>query len=145
MSDQPNRIALPTADSQPEPAAQVSTDSVINETTDTGINLSDAERAEVMESAVAALKTCYDPELPVNIYELGLIYSLEVFPNGLIKVDMTLTSPACPVAGSLPGEVRSKLTTLPRVADVQVNLVWSPPWTQDRMSEAARLELGLFG
>jgi FeS assembly SUF system protein len=145
MSDKPNRISLPTADSTPEVPPQGPAAPTIDESTDTGINLNEAEREEVKDSALAAMKTCYDPELPVNIYELGLIYSIEVFPNGLIHVDMTLTSPACPVAGSLPGEVRSKLKNLPRVAEARVNLVWNPPWTQERMSEAARLELGLFG
>lgn len=93
---------------------------------------------------VAALRSCYDPEIPVNIHELGLIYQLDVKPSGSVRVQMTLTSPACPVAGSLPGEVEAKIKAVPGVKDVKVELVWEPPWDQERMSEAAKLQLGLF-
>jgi FeS assembly SUF system protein len=92
---------------------------------------------------VAVLHTCFDPEVPVNIYELGLIYGIDVQPTGAVTVRMTLTSPACPVAGSLPGEVESKVRRLPNVTAVQVELVWDPPWHMSRMSEAAKLQLGL--
>jgi FeS assembly SUF system protein len=113
--------------------------------TDTGVTLTDGQREQIQERALAALRTCYDPELPVNIVELGLIYGLEVTADGVVKVDMTLTAPNCPAAGSLPAEVRSKIKAIPDVVDARVRLVWDPPWTQDRLSEAARLELGLFG
>src|SRR5262249_53653475 len=96
------------------------------------------------ESIVSALKTCFDPEIPVNIYELGLIYSIDVDPEGQVGIKMTLTSPACPAAGSLPPEVQMKASSIPGVKGVQVEVVWDPPWTQDRMSDAAKIQLGLF-
>ena len=96
--------------------------------------------AEVME----ALREVYDPEIPVNIYDLGLIYDVEVDEFGFVEIDMTLTSPACPVAGSLPGEVENKVRNVPGVTDVHVELVWEPAWSMDRMSEDAKLELGFF-
>jgi FeS assembly SUF system protein len=94
-------------------------------------------------TVIETLRTCYDPEIPVDIYELGLVYDIKVDPNGAVTVNMTLTSPACPVAGSLPGEVESKIRAIPGVAEVKVELVWEPPWTPDRMSEAAKLQLGM--
>jgi FeS assembly SUF system protein len=96
------------------------------------------------DRVVAALRTCYDPEVPVNIYELGLIYKLDIDPSGDVHIKMTLTSPACPVAGTLPGEVQSKVRAVPGVNTVNVELVWDPPWDKNMMSEAAMLELGLF-
>ncbi len=100
---------------------------------------------EALEAQVlAALKTVRDPELPVNLVDLGLIYELIVKRDGTVYVEMTLTAPSCPVAGSLPGEVEKAIRTVPGVGDVRVKLVWTPPWTQDRMSEEARLELGLL-
>jgi FeS assembly SUF system protein len=96
------------------------------------------------ERIVAALKTCYDPELPVNIYELGLIYELKIDPAGEVSIRMTLTSPGCPVAGSLVREVQSKVEAVSGVTAVKVDLVWDPPWDKSRMSEAALLTLGLF-
>lgn len=99
-----------------------------------------ALEAEVIE----ALRLVYDPEIPVNIYELGLIYDIDVDEYGAVDVEMTLTSPACPVAGSLPGEVENKIRQVEGVTDVHVELVWEPPWSFDRMSEEAKLELGFF-
>ena len=100
---------------------------------------------DLQERIIDVLRTCYDPEIPVNIYELGLIYGLEVDPEtGVVEVKMTLTSPACPVAGTLPKDVENKIRALAGVTDVRVNVVWDPPWDQSRMSEAAMLELGLF-
>lgn len=96
------------------------------------------------ESAVEALKEVYDPEIPVNIYELGLIYGLQVRSSGSVEIQMTLTSPACPVAGSLPGEVEAKVRAVPGVREAHVELVWEPPWSMDKMSEAAKLELGFL-
>ncbi|HEV8132692.1 MAG TPA: SUF system Fe-S cluster assembly protein [Acidobacteriota bacterium] len=96
------------------------------------------------EKIVDALKTVYDPEIPVNIWELGLIYNLDVAPLGIVNIRMTLTSPACPVAGSLPPEVESKVRAVPGVTDVNVDLVWDPPWGMEKMSEAAKLQLGLL-
>ena len=103
-----------------------------------------APEANLEERVIAVLHTCYDPEIPIDIYELGLIYDLKVDPSGAVAIRMTLTSPACPVAGVLPGEVQAKVKALPGVKDVTVDLVWDPPWDKSRMSEAAQLELGLF-
>lgn len=93
---------------------------------------------------IAALQTVYDPEIPVNIYELGLIYAIEVDPDNAVRVRMTLTAPTCPVAGSLPGEVETKIQAIPEVKSAAVELVWEPPWSRDCMSEAAQLQLGLM-
>jgi FeS assembly SUF system protein len=90
-----------------------------------------------------ALKKCYDPEIPVNIWELGLIYSIRVSPEGAAHVQMTLTAPACPVAGTLPGEVETKVKAVPGVTDAKVELVWDPPWNVDMMSRVARVMLGM--
>ncbi len=93
---------------------------------------------------VEALQTCFDPEIPVDIYELGLIYEIKVDPSGCVTVTMTLTSPACPAAQSIPEEVESKLHAIPGVTDVHVVIVWEPPWDPSKMSEAARLQLGML-
>jgi FeS assembly SUF system protein len=98
----------------------------------------------IREQVISALRTVYDPEIPVNIYELGLIYEVDVKAPGEVTIKMTLTSPACPVAGSLPGEVAEKVSEVPGVADVDVKLVWDPPWSQEMMTEEARLQLGLL-
>jgi FeS assembly SUF system protein len=100
--------------------------------------------APLEEHVIAALRNVYDPEIPVNIYDLGLIYDLKVSPSGAVAIRMTLTSPACPVAGSLPGEVQSRVQAVPGVASVNVELVWDPPWSMSRMSDEARLQAGLF-
>jgi len=96
------------------------------------------------DEIVAALKTCYDPEIPVDIYELGLIYEINVDDDANVEIKMTLTSPACPVAGSLPGEVQTKAQSVPGVRGVNVELVWDPPWDKDMMTEEAQLQLGFF-
>jgi FeS assembly SUF system protein len=93
---------------------------------------------------VDMLKTVFDPEIPVNIYELGLIYDLEIQPEGQVHIKMTLTSPGCPVAGSLPGEVQAKVEGVPGVSAAEVELVWDPAWNPSMMTEAARLQLGMF-
>jgi FeS assembly SUF system protein len=98
---------------------------------------------ELRQRIVAALCTCFDPEIPVNIYELGLIYEIDIQATGNVTVRMTLTSPACPAAGSLPPEVEHKVKGIPGVASARVEIVWNPPWTKDRMSEAAKLQLGI--
>ncbi len=92
---------------------------------------------------IEALKSCYDPEIPVNIYELGLIYEVKVDPSSRVDVKMTLTSPMCPVAGSLPPEVERKIKEIPGVREAAVELVWDPPWDMSKMSEAAKLQLGV--
>ena len=101
-----------------------------------------AEMLALKDSVIAVMKTVFDPEIPVNIYELGMVYGVEVKPDLFVKVRMTLTSPACPVAGSLPGEVEAKVKGVAGVNDAKVDLVWDPPWHPDMMSEAAKLTLG---
>ncbi len=97
----------------------------------------------IKEGVIATLHEVYDPEIPVDIYEMGLIYDVDVGDDGDVRITMTLTTPACPVAGSLPPEVEEKVGTVPGVTDVHVELVWDPPWSLDNMSEAAKLQLGL--
>ena len=99
---------------------------------------------ELQGRVLEALKTVRDPEIPVNLVDLGLIYELIVRRDGTVYVKMTLTTPACPVAGALPGQVQEAVATVDGVKDVRVKLVWTPPWSQDRMSEVAKLELGLM-
>ena len=102
-------------------------------------------RAKLIEGKViAALQTVFDPEIPVNIYDLGLIYEIKVDETDHVYVKMTLTAPACPVAGTLPGEVEKKIESIPEVAGAKVELVWEPAWDRSRMSETAMLELGMF-
>ncbi len=103
----------------------------------------------LLESSIEAavtevLRTVYDPELPVNIVDMGLIYGIDVDPQGEVTIRMTLTTPACPAAGTLPAEVQAKTLGVDGVTACDVKLVWDPPWTPDRMSEAARLEAGLM-
>jgi FeS assembly SUF system protein len=105
--------------------------------------LTESQIVDLKERIVATLCTCFDPEIPVNIYELGLIYEILIAPTGEVVIHMTLTSPACPVAGTLPGDVQRKLQVLPNVTSVKVVTVWEPPWDKDRMSEAAKLQLGI--
>ena len=99
--------------------------------------------SELKEKIVSEIKKIYDPEIPVNIYELGLIYKIEIKETKKVNIDMTLTSPNCPVAESLPKMVKDNILKLDGVDDVNLNLVWDPPWTKDKMSEAAKLELNL--
>lgn len=108
------------------------------------IDTAPATPADTENEIVEALKTVYDPEIPVNIYELGLIYDIELQEAGAVHVKMTLTSPACPVAGSLPGEVKQKIEGVSGVTSADVELVWDPVWNPSMMSEAARLQLGMF-
>ncbi len=96
------------------------------------------------EAVIAALKTVFDPEIPVNIYDLGLIYDVAIDEEQLVNIQMTLTSPGCPVAQTFPGTVEQAVNQVEGVKDCTVELVWEPPWTQERMSEVARLELGIF-
>jgi FeS assembly SUF system protein len=95
------------------------------------------------DRVIEVLRSCYDPEIPVNIYELGLIYEVNVSPTNTVGIRMTLTSPMCPVAGSLPPEVEEKVSALAGVAEAKVEVVWDPPWNPSMMTEAARLELNL--
>ena len=99
--------------------------------------------SDIKSKVIEKIKKIYDPEIPVNIYELGLIYKIEVDEKNKVNIDMTLTSPNCPVAESLPNEVKENIKKVEGVSDVNLNLVWEPPWDKDKMSEAAKLELNL--
>lgn len=98
----------------------------------------------IYDGVIAALKEIFDPEIPVNIYDLGLIYGVEVSPEAAVAVTMTLTTPHCPVAESMPGEVELRVAAVPGVRDCEVNLVWDPPWDMAKMSDEAKLELGML-
>jgi FeS assembly SUF system protein len=98
----------------------------------------------VRDNVISALRTIFDPEIPVNIYDLGLIYELEVDAEGKVFVKMTLTAPACPVAETFPGVVESRLYEVPGVSDVRVELVWDPPWSKERLPQEVKLRLGLL-
>ena len=99
--------------------------------------------SDIKNKVIEEVKKIYDPEIPVNIYELGLIYKIDVDEKNKVNIDMTLTSPNCPVAESLPNEVKENIKEVEGVSDVNLNLVWEPPWDKDKMSEAAKLELNL--
>ncbi len=100
--------------------------------------------AELREEIIKAIKSVYDPEIPVDVWELGLIYDLKIFPVNNVFVEMTLTSPSCPSAGTIPSEVEQKIREVEGVNDVSVELTWDPPYSQDMMSEEAKLELGFM-
>tara|TARA_B110000285_G_scaffold190863_1_gene218314 strand:+ start:314 stop:616 length:303 start_codon:yes stop_codon:yes gene_type:complete len=99
--------------------------------------------SKLKERVILEIKKIYDPEIPVNIYELGLIYNIDIDEKNKVNIDMTLTSPNCPVAESLPNSVKENVLKVDGVSDVGLNLVWDPPWSKDKMSEAAKLELNL--
>jgi len=99
--------------------------------------------SNIKNKIIEEIKKIYDPEIPVNIYELGLVYKIEVDEKNKVNIDMTLTSPNCPVAESLPKQVKDNIMKVEGVSDVNLNLVWDPPWDKDKMSEAAKLELNL--
>ncbi len=102
------------------------------------------EKEKIEQNIISVLKTCFDPEIPVDIWELGLIYNIKVDDEGNVYIKMTLTSPHCPVAESLPSEVKYKVQKIAGVKDVYIDLVWEPPWSIDKMSEIAKLELGFL-
>ena len=99
--------------------------------------------SDLREEVIKEIKKIYDPEIPINIYELGLIYKIEIIDKKKVKINMTLTTPNCPVADSLPKMVKNNILKIDGISDVDLNLVWDPPWTKDKMSEAAKLELNL--
>ncbi len=101
-------------------------------------------KQELEEKIISVLKTIYDPEIPVDIFELGLIYEVAIDDEANATIKMTLTSPACPVAGTLPPEVEMKVMSIPEVKDAKVDIVWSPPWDKDMMSDAAKVKLGMY-
>lgn len=128
-------VIQPGAPSAPTPQDQLETAALVR----------DPERTAALEpQVVGVLKQVFDPEIPVNIYDLGLIYDVLVDAQGVVGIRMTLTAPGCPVAQSLPVEVRQKVAAIPGVADAKVDVVWDPPWDRDKMSDAAKLQLGLW-
>ncbi|MEM9704619.1 MAG: SUF system Fe-S cluster assembly protein [Pseudomonadota bacterium] len=106
--------------------------------------ISDDELERITTDVIKGLKTVYDPEIPVDIYELGLIYKVDLSDDRLLTIDMTLTAPGCPVAGEMPGWVENSVRSIDGVSDVKVNMVFDPPWTMEKMSEEAKLELGMM-
>jgi FeS assembly SUF system protein len=102
------------------------------------------DKGKLEQAVISVLKTCFDPEIPVDIWELGLIYGIKIDDEGNTYIKMTLTSPACPVAGSLPGDVKEKVKNVNGIKDVYVDLVWEPAWSFDKMTEEAKLELGFL-
>jgi FeS assembly SUF system protein len=135
-----DHVFLPQANGHP-----ATTEPVNEAYSGTGEKPSEPVDTEAVEAAIIeALQTIYDPEIPVNIYELGLIYGVEVSEDGRAEIRMTLTAPACPVAGALVEEVAEKTGRVDGVSTSHVELVWDPPWSPDRMSEAAKLELGMI-
>jgi FeS assembly SUF system protein len=117
---------------------------VVDETMQVSGSSSEAAGDSRLEAIIAALRSVHDPEIPVNIYDLGLVYAIDAIGEKEIRIQMTLTAPGCPVAGILPRQVEKAVEGVTGVERCQVELVWDPPWTQERMSEAARLELGLL-
>jgi FeS assembly SUF system protein len=103
-----------------------------------------AASGPLREDLITVLRTIYDPEIPVNIFDLGLVYGIEIEADGHVEIEMTLTAPACPVAGTFPATVEERLSEVPNVSSVHVELVWEPAWSMDSMSDSARLELGLL-
>ena len=105
---------------------------------------SSVDKEAIKQGVIEALRSVYDPEIPISIYDMGLIYGIEVDDDGRVRVEMTLTAPGCPIAFSMPLDVEDEVRRVPGVIDVEVAVVWDPPWTPDRMTEEARLELGFF-
>lgn len=143
MSNQRKSLPLDEEPANPQAGAANPPAGAANPQAALAAPLTPEQIVEVKDRIIAALCTCFDPEIPVNIYELGLIYDILIAPSGDVGIRMTLTSPACPVAGTLPGDVQRKLQPLPNVVSVKVDTVWDPPWHTDRMSEAAKLQLGI--
>lgn len=143
--EEEKKIRLPQAGAPEDHAAKVMKEKL-------GVAFTPAERSPpppesagetLEEKIIAALRTVYDPEIPLNVYDLGLIYKLVIEPTNAVTVQMTLTAPGCPVAGDILADVRRKVEALPEVPRATVELVWDPPWTKERLSEEAKLELGL--
>ena len=131
----------PTPTSSPAPLPRTATDPANAPATSASVPL---ELRLLEGKVIEAVRQVYDPEIPVNIYELGLIYAIDVQADHTVNVKMTLTTPACPVAGSLPGEIQRRIEAIPEVKSANIDLVWDPPWDRSMMSEAAMLQLGMF-
>jgi FeS assembly SUF system protein len=134
----------PDAPASQAPLAESKPQSVVQSAEPNRTSDSFLEEKLLEGKVIEALREIYDPEIPVNIYELGLIYNIKVNPDRTVNIKMTLTAPACPVAGSLPGDVERKVEAIPEVKSADVELVWEPPWSRDLMSEAALLTLGML-
>jgi FeS assembly SUF system protein len=147
MSDEANNPRQPLTVLSPAPPVPPPSPPKPEEkpaTEQTAAPLNDLQRKLLEGQVIKAIRQVYDPEIPVNIYELGLIYDINVDESAQVHVQMTLTAPGCPVAGSLPGDVERRIEAIPEVRSATVELVWEPPWSKDRMSEAARLALDMF-
>ena len=141
----PNSVPLPVNATPPTPGVRPPDSSADGEGPATPTQIISAIENSAMEAdIIEKLRTIYDPEIPVNIYDLGLIYRVEISPEKDVTVDMTLTAPGCPVAGTMPPQVQQAVASVEGIKSAKVNLVWEPAWTKDRMSEAAKLQLGLF-
>lgn len=136
-SDSPSDAPLAASQSEPAPSPAQSADAQAPQE-------GTVDPTELREKIIQVLHTVYDPEIPVDIWELGLIYRLDIREDGDVYIQMTLTSPMCPVAGSLPPEVQQKVASVPGVRNVQVDLTWDPPWHMGMMSDVARLKLGFM-
>jgi len=142
MSDENQAVATtPTLGGTPGPGSEAG---AVVPAGPPGKSLSAAEQNALREKVIEVLRTCYDPEIPVNIYELGLIYEVKVSDAREAHIRMTLTTPNCPAAISLPGEVEYKAKGIEGLSGVKVEVVWEPPWDMSKMTEAARLQLGVF-
>ncbi|HKQ54254.1 MAG TPA: SUF system Fe-S cluster assembly protein [Methyloceanibacter sp.] len=142
--DPASREAAPEAAVPPEPGEIKACVGATGGGEGTGPELPPEEVERLKNELIAAFKTVYDPEIPVDIYELGLIYRIDIDNDRNVEIDMTLTAPGCPVAGDMPGWVENAASSVPGVGQVKVKLVFDPPWDMSRMSEAARLELNMF-
>ena len=140
MSDEANELTPDTA----APAAEAAAEESLRITPTIAASLPAEDVERITKDLIGALKTVYDPEIPVDIYELGLIYDIDVSEDGDAVVTMTLTTPHCPVAETLPNEVELRVLSVPGVRDAEVKLVWDPPWDPSKMSDEARLELGML-
>jgi FeS assembly SUF system protein len=130
--------------SEKSPSSRPSSDATVAAPAVQAASPADAQKNSLEQKVIdEALKKCFDPEIPVDIWELGLIYDVNVSPEGVASVKMTLTAPACPVAGSLPGEVEQKIKGIPGIVDAKVELVWDPPWNTEMMSRVAKVMLGM--
>ena len=139
-----SRASLPVLPQSAHTAARPESPAPTESSTSTSAAPTFIEQKLLEGKVIEALREIYDPEIPVNIYELGLIYDIQVEPDNRVHIKMTLTAPACPVAGSLPGEVERRVESIPEVKSADVELVWEPPWSREKMSEAALLQLGMF-
>ena len=144
QDDAASREAVPEAQAPSEPGEIKACVGATGSEDGTDSALSQEEIERLKSDLIAALKTVYDPEIPVDIYELGLIYRLDIDDERNVEIDMTLTAPGCPVAGDMPGWVENAASAVPGIGQVKVNLVFDPPWDMSRMSDAARLDLNMF-